>query len=630
MTRIISMAVSLLFHFHGYHLRGLLVSHFLLIWSFLLVFTVVAGLLANRQHPLFPETSREKLTRESLKRKWGLPFQDAIALIIFALFTAFYIALIFYKEDFAYYDNDQLTDFSVQGKPYPPPIWWALGRYFPLGFQEFNALAWVTRSPTGFHFFSVMQLLIVLLAINTLLKEYAAGYRVLVLIAVMVTPGFAISFTGLIYTERNVLFWLALLILCLSSYFKTRASVYFIGCLVATHFVLYYKETAIILVVGYVVVQLLWESYSHWRTGVSWTEFARRNSLPFGMLVLSGIYAALFLLTMFPRGALPYVSGLQQSLRAVVVTYLQTDWLLFLLIGLFGFHFLRFVFSNRELDPLWESLAAGALAYAFTILALGLVSGYYMAPVDLIAILYAARILLAWLVKPTKLRIAVAIATFACILVHDVAYSTFRITERKSLIALKAELADFLNNYPGDPDGIHLFLPYASQFRAMGLSSYLRYRGFEMTGYNLAGNGTGRRIFVEGGNAFPHNRCIEYRDYVCVHADRPRDGALIVVLPDDVVSTDDVATIGKDSRLLMSANPCPFCTKENSWFRMLHAISPEFYNIKLPGHYLQLHVFQQGATAPPRVDLRSNQTSGHSQSNLIYGGAAVLLWQNIR
>jgi hypothetical protein len=47
---------------------------------------------------------------------------------------------------------------------------------------------------------------------------------------------------GLIYPERNALFWLTILILCLQRANSKSTPIYFLACFVATHFLLYYKE----------------------------------------------------------------------------------------------------------------------------------------------------------------------------------------------------------------------------------------------------------------------------------------------------------------------------------------------------------------------------------------------------
>src|SRR5215467_10959794 len=202
-------------------------------------------------------------------------FGDGIAAAGLLAFLAAYIVLIFYKEDFAYYDDDMLTDFSVQGRNFLPPVWSALGRFYPLADQEFNLLKFITRSPAGYHALVALQLVVLVAVLFVVLRAFQVRYRVLILIAVMVMPSFLIPFTGFVYPERNVLFWLAVMLLCLQAYSDTRARIYFVGCLVATHFALYYKETVVLFIVAYAVTQLLLQLSAARRSGqVSWLEFA--------------------------------------------------------------------------------------------------------------------------------------------------------------------------------------------------------------------------------------------------------------------------------------------------------------------------------------------------------------------
>jgi hypothetical protein len=253
--------------------------------------------------------------------------------------------------------------------------------------------------------------------------------------------------------------------------------------------------------------------------------------------------------------------------------------------------------SGGEMDPLWESLAAGALGYFFVIIALGLVSGYYMAPVDLVALLYLARVSLAWLLNPTRVRVSIVAIAFTCIMLHNVAYSSFRMIERKNLIAATKEFADFLGDYHSQTDTLELFFPYASQYHLMEISSYLRYRGFHLVGQPVSNNVASPRLLIEGREAFPYGQCVDFRGYSCAHADSPGGGALIVVLPEDNASTRDVENAGKDSNLVFSVKACEVCTRYASWFRVLHAISPEFSTSPLPEHWLQLHVFKKTVPA---------------------------------
>jgi hypothetical protein len=575
------------------------ISQFLLVWLLFLVLIVSWGLLfSGHGSPIFPSIS-EQAASDRRPRLFGrVRPADVISSIAFLLFVVLYMFLILYKEDFAYYDDEMLTDFSIQGVNLSPPIMLSIGRFFPLADQEFNLFRFVTRSPAGYHSLIVVQLAIVLVVLFVILRKIQIRYRTLVLIAAMLAPSFLIPFSGFVYPERNVLFWLAIMVLCIQGYFRTKARIYFIGCLVATHFALYYKETAVLCVAAFAITQLLlWFCIGRRRGHRSWSELARENCLSVGILGVCAIYVVVFLAAMLPHGNSSYITEHQQAMSSVLLAYLQTDWLPLVLITVVVVRFGRFIFCGVPLDPIWDSLGVGALAYLFAIIGLRLVSGYYMAPADLIALLYLASMSLAWLSRPTRTRVSVVAIIFACVLLQDAAYSSFRIVERKSVITTKTKLADFLNGYletAGDRP-VELFFPFASGYHLMELSSYLKYKGFQLVGQSNSIRETRPRLLIEGRENFANNRCVDYRDYVCMHVDTPGAGTLIVVLPDDIASLDDVEKIGKDSTLLLSLKPPGICTKK--WFRSLHAISPEFSVGQLPEHWLQLDVFKNTAAS---------------------------------
>jgi hypothetical protein len=576
--------------------------NFLLDWLFFLGLIVVCALLlGSPPDSLSSGLSQRGASYGRMRLRSRLSLTDGISVIALLLFVAFYIVLIFYKEDFAAYDDDQLTDFSLRGQSFPPPIWPSVGRFLPLGLLEFNLLRLITKSPAGYHSFSVAQLIILLLALVVVLGEYKFVYRVPILIAATLAPSFVLSFTSLVIPDRNVLFWLAIMLLCLCGYSKTKAPIYFIGCLVATHFALYYKETVVVFVVAYAGAQLLLQSYRRRRTGYrSWQELARENSLQVGMLAVSGIYVVLFLV-MLPHPSFSYIIAKRAALSFLILGYLQLDWLVFILIPVLVLRLGWFVFCEGQLDPMWDSLAIGALAYFFCLIALRLYMPYYTASVDLIALLYLARVSLSWLLNPTKVRVSVVTTVFVCILLHNTAYSSFAIIENKNFIAIKSQFAGFLRTYGTrvSSSTVELFFPYADGYRLMELSAYLRYKGFRLAGQKVTGSEAGPGLVVEGRNAFANSRCVGYRDYACIHADSARDGALIIVLPDDMASMADVEEIGKDSVLLFSTQTLDVRSRPGSWLKLLHAtsyLSDAAFCAgsscgELPEHWLRLHVF---------------------------------------
>ena len=193
---------------------------------------------------------------------------------------------------------------------------------------------------------------------------------------------------------------------------------------------------------------------------------------------------------MLPHRNFSYINGLREPIVSVLLAYLQIDWLPLILLVVLVLRFGLFLFSNGRLDPMWDPLAVGALAYFFGVVSLRINSGYYMAPVDLFALLYLANMSLLWLSKASRLRIAVVAIVFSVVLLHDIAYSSFRMVERKGLITTKSQFADFLSSYlsAAKNRNIELFFPYSDGYRLMGLSSYLRYKGFPLRGQHVAGS----------------------------------------------------------------------------------------------------------------------------------------------
>jgi len=285
-------------------LRDRITLHFLLFWFICLMGIAVAGrMIASRAAVSLSRSNH------SLVRSRPTP-PEAVSAILFGLFLAFYVAMILWREDFAFFDNDQLTDFSVAGRALPPPIWPSGGRFFPLAFQEFNALRFITRSPAGYQLFAVVQVLIVLLLLVVILRELRPSYRLLLMAALMLGPAFSIAFTGLVYPERDVLFWLVIMLFCLQRYSETRSPASFVTCLIGAHFVLYYKETVIVLIAAFAISYLCLEFYAE-RHAVRrfQQEFIRENALYFSLLAVCGVYVVFFASTMLPWAPSSYVAN---------------------------------------------------------------------------------------------------------------------------------------------------------------------------------------------------------------------------------------------------------------------------------------------------------------------------------
>ena len=585
-------------HIFVHHVRGFVADHSLVVWLICLIFVVLAGIwLSGLQNRIpLPQDERRRNGTENWFRTWSTA--DKISGILFVLFFAVYIFAIFYKEDFAYYDDDMLTDFSLRGRPFPPPVWGGLGRFYPLADQEFNLLEHITRSPIGYHLLVVVELTVLICLMFFVLRKLAVKYRFLTMAAAMLAPSFLIPFMGFVYPERNVLFWLLVLLLCEQKIRTGSSRFYFVGCLIATQFALYYKETVILFIVGYALASLFVEYWGiRKNSGWSWLEFARQNSLFLAMLVLSSIYALLFVLVLVPHDSFSYVAERRQYLLAIFFAYLRINWAPLLLFLVFIGRAWRFVFDNGEIDSVWDPLAVGALAYGIGIIGVRLYSAYYLAPVDFFAVLYLFRMVVAQIPKLSTARKYVLGFVCLCFIVQVSAFSVARFVERKGIIATKEDLAEFLASYlPSSKSKVvDLYFPYATNYHMMDLASFLRYKGFRLVGQKDAAQSSSPVIAIEAPGHFENNLCVDYRDYACIHADHAKPGDLIVILPDDRVSAQDVRQLKENADDLFSTRVDRPLTRPGSWFRSLHAITTTSPQTKLPDHWLKIDVLREHA-----------------------------------
>ena len=582
----------------------LIFEHILRLWLVSLMAIVVSGWML-RDYSLSEEATSEDGeragTEKTPKAENGF---DYVLTVLLALLVCFFVFVIYFREDFACFDCDQLTDFAVVGHRFPP-IWPSEGRFFPLGFQEFNLLRHVTRTPLGFQSVAAAQLVILAGVMFAVLRESRMAWRVLIILAVIVTPTLVISFTGLIYPERNAVFWLTILILCLQRANSKSPPIYFLGCFVATHFLLYYKEPLVVLVVGYAASRMLLDVYSTWRGEQgSWQEFLRRNIVPVGLLVVAAIYSVLFLVFMFPFPFRPssYIRNQldRQHLdkAAALLTFLRTDWVVALLAVVLLLRVGRFVFAGQQLEPMWDSLAIAALAYFAAIIGVGIYADYYLAPVDLIAGLYLGRLAALWVPQRFSWRMAIVGTAYVCLVVHTAALSTLRILDRKERILRESELASFLKNYKADRgrERVEVFFPKTDGFRMAEISSYLLYKGIRLAGQRVIWAGASTEFVVAGPGNYPSGICHDDKPYRCKHENEPEEGGLIVLLPSDVVRKSDLEQAAKDTTPLVSVESWPEDSLTGRGLRLLSVLSGRY---QYPQPWWQFYIFKK-ATMPGR------------------------------
>ena len=110
---------------------------------------------------------------------------------------------------------------------------------------------------------------------------------------------------------------------------------------------------------------------------------------------------------------------------------------------------------------LWDGLALGGVTCFAAYLYLSMFSTYYLAPVDLIAVLYIGRFtVLSWKnIQPWGRTVALFLAVI--VLLQDLAGSAFAVFERKNYISAREEMASVIEAQYRNraADALKLFLP---------------------------------------------------------------------------------------------------------------------------------------------------------------------------
>lgn len=213
---------------------------------------------------------------------------------------------------------------------------------------------------------------------------------------------------------------------------------------------------------------------------------------------------------------------------------------------------------------LWDGLAAGGVACFLAYLYLGMFSGYYLAPVDLIAVLYVGRFaLLSWKKMPAWGKKAALPMAFI-IIVQEVVGSTFAVYERKNVIQGKVQIASVVEaEYRGHPaNNIRLFFPFAGGEQLMEFGAYISYRGIPVAGAADETGAINSVVLAEATRTHAKNApgrvtedgpCVEWTKIWCEIIDGPAPGDLVIVLPDDEVSLAEASTYRDDGVPLLYA-----------------------------------------------------------------------------
>ena len=603
------MTIQILIDFYFLHYKN-----FWFVWPLPLIFLIVIhSLLFNGQKKYKQQKIYWLQKIENIFSRKSYP--TLISVSLFLVFLGIYIFLIFYKEEFAYLDHWQFTSFSLKGRPYGMPMSPETGRFWPFGLQEYNFLSILGKSPILYHSFSVFQLIVVILIVNKLINQFKIWYRLLVIALIMITPSFVISYFGLIFAERNVIFWLSILLLSTHYYSKSGKAFYLYVVLFAAQILIYYKEPVFLLVGGFAIARLM---LIIWKNKVIIKKNKKNSSLKFkfikkvyleiALLILCAYYLLIYFIKIRPGitdqyGTLTSEPDIQAW--SSLVKYLRIDLILivFCLTCLSRIIYLQI---KRQLpDYFWDTLALGAILYFLSYVRLNMFSVYYLAPIDFIAILYLSRFVYTF--DATKKIVTSTVFVFIlCLIVNqNLDYSSSHILYRKNYINGNYKLVSFLKNYSDVSHAsseILFFQGVKSNFHLMEFVAYLNYKGVDVFYENRSSNTRKLEFIIKADRNFPNNQCMAHAQFQCFPAQSPQTGDLVVVLPDNKLSSEELKLLNLESKLLFAYEPSysliekallTLGNSEQCPDHLMDLLHPLWYSEQCPNNQMNAYIYQK-------------------------------------
>jgi hypothetical protein len=525
-------------------------------------------------------------------RTW--PYRAGAALVFLAAFLTCYGGVTLFWEDFTYYDDSMFTLHTLKGQDLDPPIRGSEGRFFPFGNQEFNLVRRFTDTVAGYHVLPIAQLLVMSCLLLMLDDELDISVRAVLAAFALITPGVIVSFSSLIFAERNVMLLLVLLLLSVKRFEQTQSTLWAVAAVVCAQFMAYYKETASLFLVGFACARLIGRSWGSEQRRRDLRRLPDKASRLDVCLASVGVaFLLYYVLILIPHPNVRYADGQRLPLAEVVVGYLKTDpsaWLLVALLGARVYLILR-----RMVAPslLWDAGAAGCTVCLAAYLCLRMYSSYYLAPIDLFAALYVGRFaVLLWGGMHSWVKVAAFMVLFG-ILLQEGLFTAYSVFEEKNVVHGKSLLARAIETqYRSDPGRpMRLLFPFTKPSLVMQFASYLSYGGVPVEGVATE-PGKRDNVVVLSAGVHGDGRCVYYEIVMCHPASKPAAGDLVIVLPDDEASMAEVMEYRVNGRLMAGYTPHPEFSK---WLKpfmtMLHVGPPNLVRRGTSDRWLEGAVF---------------------------------------
>ena len=453
----------------------------------------------------------------------------------FAAFLAVYVGFMLWGEDFAFQDGHAFTEYSAIGVPRPPSIWNESGRFWPLGYDEYNLIAHLSATAPAYLVLGAIQLVIGLWFLYRVMPTPSPTVRLVTFVVLMLAPAFGADFAELTYADRNVAFIVCMLVFFVDRYDRRPALSWLVPAIVMSYSALYYKETTAALMGGFAATRLLlrW-SRQGWRS-------AWRSPLEVGILASCACFGVQLSSILIPAGRSKYVAENYVGRATAAARYMTADPLLSAFLLAFAVHVVMTLRSGKKFDPLWDALGFGGVLHFIAVSITGLEEDYLMGPTEIVAAVTLARLVPGWWQERPKLRPMLA-AVGGVVVAATTTFGVYRLIERKNVVWQTQRLAAFLINHYQPPvagkERVYHFSHWQTSSPAhlhelgtiMNFISFLEYKGLPVHKLGEA-PGVEAPNFA-GDEPFEEDRCVYYERFVC-KPDVMRPGDIVIRLPED-------------------------------------------------------------------------------------------------
>jgi hypothetical protein len=476
---------------------------------------------------------------------WPPPTSFVLPVVALAAFVSVFSYVIFYREDLVGLDYATIT----AGRFVAILIHPAGGRFFPLALQEYNLLAMFGRSAGVYAAFAVCQLLVVIGCTFRVLDEVPAWLSCIVVAFMITLPGVFVAVVTLVYPERDVVFWLALWLVCVDAFDRRRSRAAFVCAVVSAQAMLYYKETSFLLIGGFAGVRLAINALRA-RDDLrrsAFGRFAKDNMIEIALLTLCAVFLAVYFVMIAPHITQSYAMNASRprSWLESIGTYAKSDYLLDAFVIVLTGRLAWLASGRRALDSFWDPLAIGALCYGLAFVKLGMTREYYQAPVEFIGTMYLARLAYTGLRGQRRLILALSLLPVVVVFQRNVSDAASRLLTRKQYVEGNVRLASFLEDYSRSRGRtqLQLYFPQVGGFELMELSSFLRYKGLRAAGDSIGGSPASPGFVMKTAHRYPDDRCYPTQVFRCTYARAPVPGDLLVFLSGREVPAEQLAEL---------------------------------------------------------------------------------------